>query len=154
MPGKKYLQPTPNPVCGFRSVLGSNGEKVLCIKPVNHEGDHNGDPRCRSVWGTGRWPYAQRCVLVAGHEGNHRGQYGNENAYDTLQALSDELGGTTRTHEKCHQLAVQWPALAAALAGVLREYGHPVPGIFRSAENALAQERANRVNRARKDGQS
>lgn len=60
---------------------------------------------------------------------------------DPMVVLSDELGGTTRTHEKCHQLAVQWPALAAALAGVLREYGHPIPGIFRHAENVLRQEK-------------
>lgn len=41
---------------------------------------------------------------------------------------------------KVHQLAMQWPSLAAAIAELLTEHSMPVPGPLRHAQNVMKQE--------------
>lgn len=59
------------------------------------------------------------------------------------EALAAPDGTLSRRnfHAKAHQLAMQWPSLAAALGDLLVEQGVGVPGPFRHAQNVMAQER-------------
>lgn len=68
----------------------------------------------------------------------------DKDAVDRItEALADPSGQLSRRvfHAKAHQLAMQWPSLAAALGDLLAEHDLPVPGPFRHAQNVMLQER-------------
>lgn len=48
--------------------------------------------------------------------------------------LIEAADRTTHRHH-VHQLALEWPSLAAVLAKLMQENGHRPPGIFRHALN-------------------
>lgn len=65
------------------------------------------------------------------------------------EALAGSDGNLSRRNfnAKAHALAMQWPALAAAVADLLDENTLPVPGPLRHAQNVMTQEREKGLRR-------
>lgn len=113
--------------------------------------------RCEFSWNPGVWPYLTRCVKDLGHAGDHESR--TEKTYPAQLVVADGAGRrlaagqaivdvllsdkTDRRllREKHHVLAVEWPALAAVLNGLLESYGaeNPFPS-FRRAEQVVRSE--------------
>jgi hypothetical protein len=67
----------------------------------------------------------------------------NDVVYERVSsALADVTGQLSRRHynEKCHKLAMEWPALAAALGDWCNLHSLGAPGPFRHAQNVMNQE--------------
>jgi len=58
-------------------------------------------------------------------------------------AMSGPGGRLSRTdwHQKVRDLSITWPSLGAALATLLEEHDHSIPGPLRHARNVINQEK-------------
>jgi len=112
------------------------------------------DEVCSATWNPGEWPYITRCVLRANHgEHQHRDRKGRaptvrvymtENVHEAMMRsqaadavvtilTSPDHRGPTLHRDKTRTLAMVWPTLAAALAGLVQAHDKDVPSALRRA---------------------
>jgi hypothetical protein len=104
--------------------------------------------RCPFTWNPGEWPYLTRCSLQP-HSGVHvdgRGRkHEEEPGFGPAEAVvtiltSPDYRSPTLHRDKLRTLAMEWPALAAALGALVKESGLEVPSPLRRAADVIAKE--------------
>lgn len=109
------------------------------------------DSTCPFTWNPGEWPYATRCQFGEGHPGRHLDKRGRAwiprsdevgtAAAGVVQVVTDpDHRGPSLHRDKLRTLAMEWPTLAAVLAGLVEASGAEVPAPLRRARRLLAEE--------------